>query len=799
MPTGLESSGHFVARMSAIPTFTVAVLLLGLGVLTLERERRSPEARAFFLVTAAAGVWMFGFSWMYLSADRPTALAWMRVAYLGVPLIAPSMYHFAVRILGIEERRRTVVRGAWAYFGGCSAVFVVTDLFVTGVHLHPWGPYPRFGPWSALFVVPFAGLLGLTLLELWRAWRTSEHGARRQRSGAFLAAFVVGDLALVDVLPALGVPVYPVGFAALVGFVLLSASAIWRYRLADLGPAFAAEAILQTVGELVALCDREGRIRHANPALCTLAGVTAGELLGVSVTELAASGTSRAALEAALGTERVTGQEVALLGRDGEEVPVRLSASALRDEHDDRLGTALVARDVREERRLRAELARSVFHDETTDLANRALLLDRIRLALSRTRRTTSGVALACVLLDGFERVVHGLGREAGRELLARVGERVGRAAQRADAVARSGEAEFVVLLSPGASSEEAVELAGRIEEALEPPVTLDGRAVFPSASFGVALSDDETRLPEDLLRAARAAATRARLRERRRIQVYAPGLREEAASSLEMEAGLRRALENGEFALHYQPIVRLADMEVLAFEALLRWNHPHHGVLRPGRFLPAARAARLLPRVGGWVIHEACRQLAEWRSRFQLTERHIVHVNLSAQELVHPDLLDRLGAALDRHGLEAHDLALEVTESGLLDQAEGAIGIVDALRSRGFRLCADDFGTGRTPLSYLGQFPLDMLKVDAAFVRSARARNRSASILEAVLDLARSLEMVTLAEGIETSAQLEQLRKGGCGLGQGYLLAPPQPAWRISRRLTVGRRLTTRSPGHRR
>jgi len=799
MPTGLESSGHFVANVSAIPTFTVTVLLLGLGVLTLERERRSPEARAFFLVTAAAGVWMFGSSWMYLSADPPTAMAWMRVAYLGAPLIAPAMYAFAVRILGIEERRRAVVRAAWAYFGLCSVVFVATDLFVTGMRVYPWGPYPRYGPWSALFLVPFAGLLALTLGELWGAWRTAEHVAQRRRAGAFLAAFVVGDLALVDVLPALGIPVYPVGFAAVIGFVFLAAAAIWRYRLADLGPAFAAEAILQTVGELVALVDREGRVRHANQALCTLTGAMPGALLGRSITELAAPGASRAALEAALGTERVTGREISLLGRYGDEVPVRLSATALRDEHDHRLGTALVARDVREERRLRAELARTAFYDEVTDLANRSLLLDRIRLAVSRTRRTSAGVAVVCVLLDGYERVVHGFGRKSGRDLLSRVGERIRRAAGDADAVARSGEAEFGILLTPVGSVEEAVALAGRIEEALDPPVILDGRAVFPSASFGVALSGDETRTGEDLLRAGRTAAMRARAKERRRIKVYAPGLREEAAASLEMEAGLRRALEHGEFSLHYQPILRLADMEVTALEAFLRWKHPERGILRPGRFLPAARAAHLLPRIGGWVLDEACRQLAEWRSRFPAAETYIVHVNLSAQELVDPGLLGRLDAALDRHGLDAHDLALEVTESGLLDQAEGAIGIVDALRSRGFRLCADDFGTGRTPLSYLGQFPLDMLKVDAGLVRAARARDRSASILEAVLDLARSLEMVTLAEGIETTAQLEQLRKGGCGLGQGYLLAPPQPARRIGRRLAVGGRLAIRSPGNRR
>ncbi|HKK09138.1 MAG TPA: EAL domain-containing protein, partial [Gemmatimonadota bacterium] len=686
MGAGSEAA-HYVARVSAIPTFTVTALLLGLGAMTLERERRSPEARAFFAVTLAAALWMFGFSWMNLSADARTAYVWFRVAYAGAPFIAPAMYAFAVRVLGIAERRRALSRAAWAYFGACAAVVLGTGLFVEGVRPAPWGYYPVFRPAGLAFVLPFLAMVAFTLRELWTAWRSADPGTPRLRARAFLVAFAAASLAAVDFLPAFGAPVYPVGFAPLVGFVVLAGAAIWRYRLADLGPAVAAEALLQTTAEFVALCDREGVIRHANPALCNATGRRPEALVGRPAGGLAGNEASAHALDAALTRSQVTSQEMDFAGREGASIPVSVSACELRDPHGYRFGTALLARDVRFQRQAREALERAAFYDPVTGLANRSLLLDRIRGAHARAGRDGQRFALLCVHLDQFERFLEGLGHAAADEIISDVATRVQVAVRDADTVARSAESQLAVLLGPIEQDRQAAEVARRILEALDPPVTLSGRTVLLSAAIGIALTGPGSGGPEAMLEEAHAAATRARGKERRRIQLYASDMRRDVASSLALEADLRKALEREELLLHYQPIARLADLGVVGFEALLRWRHPTRGLMGPTGFLPAARSARLLPRIGWWVIDEACRQLAAWRERFEAVRPLRVHVNLAAEELTHPELLQRIEAALSTSGLEAGRLTLEVTESTLLHETEDAIGIVDALRARGLRL----------------------------------------------------------------------------------------------------------------
>jgi diguanylate cyclase (GGDEF)-like protein/PAS domain S-box-containing protein len=787
MGDSLMHAGTYVARPAAIPTFMVSALLLGVGTFTLVREHRSRESRAFGLFTVASAWWMFASSWMYLAADAPTALAWARLAYLGIPFLAPATYQFAVRVLELEERRSVVVRTAWVYFAACAAVAVGSGVFLTGIRSWDWGPYPVLGPWSLLFTIPFVALLLLTLAELFSAWKTSPPGTGRLRARAFLIAFLVGDLALVDFLPAYGVPVHPVGWEAAAGFALIAAWAIWRHRLADFSPALAAEQLVRTTSELVALCDRDGLVRFANPALCAMVGAGPEELRGRPVASLAASDGSGVTLGNALQRARITNEEAELRGRDGEVVPVSLSACELRDQNGFRVGTALLARDIRYQRQMQAELARRAFYDEVTGLANRALLLDRIRLAGSRVHRSGERFGVVCLELDDFHRVNEAFGREAGDQLLASVGGRLQRVVRDDDTVARIDDDRFGLLLESVAGAGDARDVALRMLEELEPPVTVRDHAIFPSGSVGIAMSRSDYDDPAELLRDAQAAASRARGQTRERITIFGPGIREHAVSALEMAGDLRRALVAGEFELYFQPIARLADLEVVAVEALLRWRHPRRGLLAPAAFLHVAREARILPQIGWWVLEEALGRLASWRESHPSSQTMHVHVNLSVDELTHPELLERIEATLARTGVEPRSLVLEITERTLLHRTEDAIGIVDALRSRGVRLCVDDFGTGYSSLAYLGQYPLDVLKIDATFVRAATWGSDGARILETVLELSRNLGMVSVAEGVDTTTQLEHLRRSGCALVQGFLLAEPMPAGEVEARLAAG------------
>jgi diguanylate cyclase (GGDEF)-like protein/PAS domain S-box-containing protein len=788
----LLHAGAYVARPAAIPSFMVSALLLGVGTFTLVREHRSRESRAFGLFTVVAAWWLFAFSWMFLAADTATALAWARLASLGIPFLAPATYQFAVRVLELEERRSVIVRAAWLYFAACASVLVGSSLFLTGIRAWPWGPYPVLGPRSLLFTVPFAALLLLTLFELWRAWRRSPPGTARRRARAFLLAFLVGDLALIDFLPAYGVPVHPAGWEAVAAFALIAAWAIWRHRLTDLSPALAAEQLVRTTSELVALCDGDGLVRFANPALCALVGASPEQLTGRPASDLAACEASEVTLRGAMERDRVTDEEAELRGRDGEVVPVSLSACELRDRNGFRVGTALLARDIRFQRQMQAELARRAFYDEVTGLANRALLLDRIRLAGSRSQRSGERFGVLCLDLDDFHRVSEAFGREAGDQLLATVGARLQRVLRDDDTVARIDDDRFGMLTERVAGAGEARDVALRILAELEAPLTLRDRAVFPSGSVGIAVSRPDYDDPAELLRDAQAAASRAKGQTRERITIFGPGIREHAVTTLEMAGDLRKGLAEGEFELHYQPIARVADLEVVALEALLRWRHPRRGLLAPATFLHVAREARILPRIGWWVLQEALGDLAAWRERHPAATPFNVHVNLAVEELAHPELLGRIDEALDRTGTEPRSLVLEITERTLLHRTEDAIGIVDALRSRGVRLCVDDFGTGYSSLAYLGQYPLDVLKIDATFVRAATWGSDGARILDTVLELSRNLGMVSVAEGVDTTAQLEHLRRSGCALVQGYVLAEPMPADEVEARLAAGAPLVT-------
>ncbi len=783
--------GAYVARPMAAPTFMVSALLLGVGALTLVRERRSPESAAFFGVCALAASWLFAFSWMYLAADSATAFGWARTGSLLVPFLAPAMYEFAVRVLGIEEKRRRLLLAGWVYFAGCAAGLAATGRLPAGIRLWSWGPYPVFGPWSALFTVPSVAFLVLTQVELWKAWRAAPPGTARLRARAFLVAFLVGGLALIDLLPAYGIGLRPAGFEAVAGFLVIAAWAIWRHRLADFSPALAAEQLVRTTGELVLLCDGHGLIRFANPAACAMVGAGPAELLGRPVRELAASGSSGVTLGTTLERARVTSEEALLRGRGPESVPVSLSSCELRDQNGFRVGTALLARDIRYQRRVQAELARKAFYDDVTGLANRALLEDRIQGAAGRARRSGERFAILCLDLDGLHRVTEAFGRRAGDELLTEVGARLRRAVRDNDSVARIDDDRFGVLVEPVVGAGDARDLALRILAELEPPVMLRGRAVFPSGSIGISVSEPGADA-EELLPDAQAAASRASSKVSDRIKLFGPSIREHAVSSLELEGDLRRALAAGEFELHYQPIVRLVDFETVALEALLRWRHPDRGLLTPVAFLGAARDARLLPQIGAWVVDRACAQLATWRELAPGAADLHLHVNLSVEELVHAGLLGRLESTLERHDISPRSLVLEITERMLLQRTEAAIGIVDALRSRGFRLCVDDFGTGYSSLAYLGQYPLDVLKIDAAFLRAAAWGQEGSTILESVLELSRSLGMVSIAEGVDHALQLEQLRRAGCGLAQGYLVARPQEARDVTERLAEGKPLAS-------
>ncbi len=442
--------------------------------------------------------------------------------------------------------------------------------------------------------------------------------------------------------------------------------------------------------------------------------------------------------------------------------------------------------------RHRAHIA---LHDQVTGLPNRTLLLNRLSEELDATGRedgprraaVSSRIALILLDLDRFKVVNESLGHAAGDLLLAETGRRLVAAARSTDTVARLGSDEFGILLGTVRSVREAERVATRIQAALAEPFDLEGVDVMVGASMGIAVGLPEDAHPVDLVREAEIALHRAKSDPVRKIIVFNPEMRIQTIERADLEHDLRRAIERSELRLHYQPLVDLHTGHVLGVEALLRWEHPERGLVAPLSFIPLAEETGLIHPIGRWVLETASHQLRDWQRRLPAAAHLQMSVNLSARQFAEADLIGTIAAILDHAGLRPEDLELEITESVVMDQTEASIERLRGLRALGVHLVLDDFGTGYSSLAYLRRLPLDTIKVDRSFVMGLGSDPADLPIVQAVIALAHGLGIDVVAEGIETTTQLESLRRLACDRGQGYLFSRPLPTAAMEALLSGG------------
>jgi diguanylate cyclase (GGDEF)-like protein/PAS domain S-box-containing protein len=419
--------------------------------------------------------------------------------------------------------------------------------------------------------------------------------------------------------------------------------------------------------------------------------------------------------------------------------------------------------------RTEEETRRRGLHDPLTGLPNRTLVLDRIAHALARADRGEASVAVLFLDVDNFKVVNDSLGHRAGDNLLRQLAQRLSDAVRPADTVGRFGGDEFVVLCEDVVDEPMALRIAGRLARVFDEPFVLEGDddVHLASASIGVVLRDGSQDDPEELLRDADAAMYRAKERGRSRVELFDSGMRARAIGRLQIEGDLRRALERDELLVVYQPIVGLGDGAIRGFEALVRWQHPERGLLSPAQFIPIAEESGMIVALGRFVLEQACRQAAAWGTV-------PVHVNLSARQLADPNLVDSVAHVLRATGVAAEYLVLELTESSLLERAHSPADTLARLKALGLSLILDDFGTGYSSLSYLQQFPLSGLKIDRSFVAALGSADGGGAIVDAILRMARALDLEVVAEGLESDEHLDTLRRLGCRYGQGYLFSRP-------------------------
>jgi diguanylate cyclase len=426
------------------------------------------------------------------------------------------------------------------------------------------------------------------------------------------------------------------------------------------------------------------------------------------------------------------------------------------------------------------QLRHLTTHDALTGLPNRVLLDDRLAQAMALADRDRRSFALMVCDLDRFKLINDSLGHRAGDELLQEVARRLSAVARTADTVARFGGDEFVLVGSSLADAEDAMQLAARAIEVLRAPVRVAGIDVHVSPSIGIALYPEDGASVEALLAHADAAMYAAKHQGRGSVQRYLPGMHAGIEDRVQMESELHQAIELKQFELYYQPKVDARTGVVRSAEALIRWVHPSRGLVSPADFIPLAEECGLIGAIGEWVIREACRQARAWQEEGVPSLR--ISVNLSASQFREVGLVDSIRRALDDVGLLARYLEVELTESAVMSDPEQSVAILEQLSAMGVLVSVDDFGTGYSSMSYLRRFPIDKLKIDRVFINEIASRPEDASIVRAIVSLAHSLNLKVVAEGVETSAQLDFLKTAGCDEYQGYHYSRPLPADQFQR-----------------
>ena len=545
--------------------------------------------------------------------------------------------------------------------------------------------------------------------------------------------------------------------------------------------------LLESTPDTILVVDAAGGIVSVNAAAQGVCGYAPGELVGKPVETLLPQRLARVHQAHRAGflsdpRTRSMGRGLSLTARrkDGSEFPVEVGLGSSRREGA--LLFTCVVTDITERRRAEEKIAHQATHDALTGLPNRAMFLDRVSTALARARRGGTRPAVLFLDLDRFKVVNDSLGHGVGDEALTIVAERLRALVREVDTVARFGGDEFAMLCEDLHELGEVEAIAERILAALAVPLVVRGRELVVTASVGIAFPDrvDITKLNvdgESLLRDADAAMYQAKDVGRARAAVFDEAMRARALQRLETEHALRHAVERRQLRLHYQPLLDLRDGRITGVEALLRWEHPERGMVPPGEFIELAEETGLIGSIGAWVLREACRQAAAWRAGGVVPEDFAVSVNVSPHQLVDTSLVHQVSDVLHETGLPAGRLHLELTEGALMRDPETSARILRALRGLGVHVSIDDFGTGYSSLSYLRRFPVDVIKVDRAFVHGLAEEGDDYAIVSAIIGMAHALGLRALAEGVEDARQLEILRRLDCDAAQGFYFGRPAPS----------------------
>jgi len=552
--------------------------------------------------------------------------------------------------------------------------------------------------------------------------------------------------------------------------------------------------VTENAADMIALVDVKGRRLYNSPAYKRILGYSAAELGETSAFEQIHPDDRFRVLDAAReARETGTGKrlEYRIRHKDGSWRVLESVASTIRDSKGEVAKLVIVNRDITERKRAEEQLQHNLFHDPLTNLPNRRLFLDRLNGAFGRARDAAWPYTLLLANVDHFKVFNETMGTTAGDHVLLELGRRLANRLREDETMARRessgapseavlfrlGGDEFAVLLDAVDDPSDALRVAKSIQTAVAEPFFVETREMRVSASIGIALSAATHERPEDILKDADVAMRRAKALGGSRCEVLDEGMHTRAVGRLRLEADLRTALTERQFRIYYQPVVELSTRRVASVEALLRWEHPSQGLISPYRFIEAAEDTGILVSIGHWLLLQACRQLRDWEAdRFSGQPVNIT-VNVSARQFADARLANDIQDALQQTGVDPSRLQLEMTESVAAADPKLTVTVLSHLRHMGIGVILDDFGTGMTSLRGLRQFPVEALKIDRSLVREMQTDRATSDIVELITTLAHKMSLRVIAEGIETSRQLERVLELGCEFGQGYYFSQPLEA----------------------
>ena len=559
--------------------------------------------------------------------------------------------------------------------------------------------------------------------------------------------------------------------------MVITFSDITERRASEETSRLAFEAIRHS-GDGILVTDAEHRIISANPAFAAVTGYASEELIGNAPAIFASEGADDDFLQTLRESLEIAGVwkgEVWNRRRNGVVYPEWLSVSAVRAADGAPRNYVYLFSDMSERKAAQERIEFLAHHDPLTELPNRLLLRDRMEQAKAQALRLHSRVALMFLDLDRFKKINDSLGHPTGDALLKAVVERLKGCVRESDTISRQGGDEFIILLNEVRDSDAVARVADKIQQRMNRPFAIGGHTLITSFSIGVAIFPDDGEDFDILLQKADTAMYHAKEAGRNSHRFFTEQMNLQVVEHMNLETQLRQALENQEFVLHYQPQLDLQERTIIGVEALVRWNNPEKGLVPPAKFIPVAEESGLIVDIGAWVLREACRQARAWQDAG--LPPFVVAVNLSAIQFKRLDLVNTVINALVLSDLDAQWLELELTESILLQDAEATLDTVHRLKALGLQLSVDDFGTGYSSLAYLKRFAVDKLKIDQSFVRDLVSDPDDAAIVRAIIQMAHSLKLRTIAEGVENKEVCNLLQLFRCDEVQGYWLARPMPA----------------------